>query len=172
MSYEEWSRTVPDVLRSDPLWRREDYRLALYVADLGWEDVRRLARVRSTGAISDQLCRAVGSIGANIADGYRRASGADRARFYGYALGSAREARDWYHKSRHVLGPKVARHRLRVLTSVIRLLTATIPHERGMIRPAAASAPHPVAGGTPTPASQLAGIHATSSAHPTATLHG
>ncbi len=38
----------------------------------------------------------VGSIRANIAEGYSRGTGKDRARFYEYALGSARESRDWY----------------------------------------------------------------------------
>ncbi|MFN8404533.1 MAG: four helix bundle protein [Anaerolineales bacterium] len=36
---------------------------------------------------------AVGSVGANISEGYSRSSGKDRARFYEYALGPARESR-------------------------------------------------------------------------------
>jgi four helix bundle protein len=139
--YTDWEAAVPPMLREDALWRRQDYRLALYAADLGWDDVRRLADERASTAMADQLSRALGSISANIAEGYGRSSGADRARFYEYALGSARESRDWYHKARHesrdwyhkarhVLGPALVRHRLKVLTSITRLLTAALPHER------------------------------------------
>lgn len=131
MSFTDWQSTVPADLTGDALWGRQDYRLALYAADLGWQDVRRLSGVRATSAIANQLGRALGSISANIAEGYGRSSGSDRARYYEYALGSARESRDWYHKSRHVLGASVVRHRLKVLTSVVRLLSCAIPLERG-----------------------------------------
>ena len=166
MSYDEWAETVPSTLRNDPLWRREDYRLGLYIADLGWDDVRRLARLRETGDLSDQLCRALGSIGANIAEGYSRAPGLDRARFYEYALGSAREGRDWYHKARHVLGPRTAKHRLRVLTSIIRLLTHSVPAERVTTVKPRSTEPYDGASGGPeaTPARL---IQATRNTQPT-----
>ncbi|MFQ5594902.1 MAG: hypothetical protein ACE5HA_12225, partial [Anaerolineae bacterium] len=50
---------------------------------------------------------------------------------YEYALGSARESRDWYFKGRHVLGAKVAMHRIRFLTQIIRLLLTMVPPQRG-----------------------------------------
>ena len=130
MRYDDWEATVPIDVRTDALWRRQDYRLALFIADVGWHDVRKLAAVRATSAVADQLCRSLGSNSPNIAEGYGRASGQDRARFYEYALGSARESRDWYHKARRVLGHDVVHRRVRVLTSVIRLLTVAIPCER------------------------------------------
>jgi four helix bundle protein len=130
MRYDDWLATVPQELQADALWRRQDYRLSLFAADLGWHDLRKLAGVRSTTMVADQLGRALGSISPNIAEGYSRASGQDRARYYEYALGSARESRDWYHKARHVLGDDVARRRIRILTSVIRLLTVAVPAER------------------------------------------
>jgi four helix bundle protein len=128
--YTEWEASVPAALRDDLLWRRQDYRLALYAADLGWDDVRRLTAERASSVIADQLARALGSVSANIAEGYSRSSGLDRVRFYEYALGSARESRDWYQKARRTLGPATTRHRLKVLTSVVRLLTHAIPYER------------------------------------------
>jgi hypothetical protein len=51
--------------------------------------------------------------------------------FYQYALGSARESRDWYYKGRHILGPVVVDHRLQLLTEVIRLMLTIIPQQRG-----------------------------------------
>jgi four helix bundle protein len=80
--------------------------------------------------LADQLYRALGSISANLAEGYSRVSGRDRARFYEYALGSARESRDWYYKARHVLGQTVTSHRLALLTQIVRLLLTMIPQQR------------------------------------------
>jgi hypothetical protein len=76
------------------------------------------------------LYRALGSIEANISEGYSRGSGRDRARFYEYALGSARESRGWYYKGRHVLGEAVAAHRLGLVTQIVRLLLAMVPDQR------------------------------------------
>ena len=129
-SYEEWLKTVPDSLTGAPLWRMKVYRLALFVADLGWHDVTKLSKDRRTWKLSDQLYAALGSIGTNIAEGYSRSSGKDRARLYEYALGSARESRNWYYNARHLLGDEVAFHRMRLLTHIIRLLLQIIPEER------------------------------------------
>jgi four helix bundle protein len=143
VKYTEWEASVPAALRDDLLWRRHDYRLALYAADLGWDDVRRLTAERASSAIADQRARSLGSVSANIAEGYSRSSGADRVRFYGYALGSARESRDWYQKARRTLGPATTRHRLKVLTSVVRLLTHSLPFERAATIPKEADAEAP-----------------------------
>ncbi len=85
---------------------------------------------RRTLCLADQLYRALGSIGANLAEGYSRGSAKDRARFYEYALGSARESRDWYFKGRYVLGECVTEHRLKLLTQIVRLLLTMIPQQR------------------------------------------
>ena len=104
MNFHEWLSTVPDVIAGDALWTVEAYRLALFAADLGWFDCTKLMQDRRTLSLSDQLFRAVGSVGANISEGYSRGSGKDRARFYEYSLGSSRESRHWYYEGRHVLG--------------------------------------------------------------------
>ena len=131
MKYEEWEKTVPEEIRGDSLWKMEAYRLGLFVADLGWHDATKLVQDRRTIGLSDQLYRAIGSISANLAEGYSRGTGKDRARFYEYSLGSAREGRDWYYKGRHILGEAVTRHRLDVLTQIIRLLLTMTPEQRG-----------------------------------------
>jgi len=130
-NYEEWAKSVPREITGDPLWRVEAYRLALFGAEVGWRDVTKLIGDQRTRSLSDQLYRALGSISANIAEGYSRGTGKDRARFYEYALGSARESRDWYYKARHVLGNDVAQHRLGLLTQIIRLLLTMVPQQRG-----------------------------------------
>jgi four helix bundle protein len=130
VEYDEWERSVPHDLTADAIWRRQDYRLATYVADVGWVDADQLSRHPATRALADQLYRALTSIGANLAEGYSRSGGADRVRFYEYALGSARESREWYYKARHVLSPNRAAKQCTVLTSIIRLILTAIPVER------------------------------------------
>ena len=106
------------------------YRLALFASELAWRDVSKRAQDKRTVSLSDQLCRSIGSVSANIAEGYSHRSGKNQARFYEYSLGSAREARIWYYQGRHVLSEAVAMHRIRLLTDVIRLLRTIIPAER------------------------------------------
>jgi len=130
MDYQAWEKSVPADIMGDVLWKMRAYRLALFLGDLAWSDVTKLAADPRTLALSDQLYRAVGSIGANIAEGYSRSSGKDRARFLEYSLGSARESRDWYYKGRHVLGDTVVTHRINVITQIIRLLLTYIPDQR------------------------------------------
>lgn len=131
MTYEEWEQGVAEEIKGDSLWRVTAYRLALFASDLGWRDTTRLVKERRMVGLSDQLYRALGSIGANLAEGYSRGTGKDRARFYEYALGSARESRDWYFKARHVLSQEVYQYRLSLLTRIIQLLLTTIPQQRG-----------------------------------------
>ena len=131
MNYQEWELDVPKTITEDALWKMSVYRYALFLGDLSWRDVSKLQKDRRMFRLSDQLYRAVGSIGANIAEGYSRGTGKDRARFYEYSLGSARESRDWYYKARHLLGDEVTEHRFDLLENIIRLLLTMIPKQRG-----------------------------------------
>ena len=131
MNYDTWLATVPRTITADPLWSMKVYRQALFLGDIAWQDVTKLSRDRRTWGLSDQLYRAIGSVGANIAEGYGRGTGKDRARFYEYALGSARESRDWYYKGRHILGDNVTQHRIALLAEIIRMLLVIIPAQRG-----------------------------------------
>jgi four helix bundle protein len=133
LNYEEWEATVPETITADSLWKMQAYRFALFLADIGWQDVTKLMQDRRTIGLADQLYRSLGSIGANLAEGYSRGTGKDRARFYEYALGSARESRDWYYKGRHVLGETAVRHRMDLLAQVIRLLLTMVPQQRQRI---------------------------------------
>jgi four helix bundle protein len=130
MNYEDWEKEVPEEIRADLLWKMKAYRLSLFVGDFGWLDVTKLMQDRRTVALSDQLYRSLGSISANLAEGYSHGTGKNRARYYEYSLGSTRESRDWYYKGRHILGESVAQHRLKFLAQIIRLLLTMIPHQR------------------------------------------
>jgi four helix bundle protein len=130
VTLQEWELEVPDVIRADTVWSVEAYRLGLFLSDLAWQDGRKLLSDRRSRSIADQLCRSVGSISSNIAEGYSRNTGRERSRFYEFALGSARESRDWYFKSRHILPIKVVSHRLAIATSIIRLTLKMTSTER------------------------------------------
>ena len=130
MTFEEWLNSVSSDLKGDTLWKMKVYRLSLFASDLAWFDASKLIKDKRTVDLSTQLYRAVGSISANIAEGYSRRSGKDRARFYEYALGSARESRGWYYQGRHILTMRVAMHRISLLTQIIQLLLHIISPER------------------------------------------
>jgi hypothetical protein len=66
MDYSTWEKSVPEAITTDPLWRVEAYRLALFLADLGWNDVTKLMSDRRTLSLADQLYRAVGGIGSQM----------------------------------------------------------------------------------------------------------
>jgi four helix bundle protein len=130
MNYAEWIETVPPEITNDPIWKLEVYRLALFVDDIGWKDVVALSKNSLMWGVADQLHRSLGSISANLTEGYSRSKGLDRARFFEISLGSARESRDWYYKSRHVLPVEVVKHRMGLVTRVISLLVPMIGHQR------------------------------------------
>ena len=130
MKYAEWQDTVFAEIKNDPIWKLEVYRLALFVGDIGWHDVLTLSKNKLMYSIADQLHRSLGSISANLTEGYSRSKGLDRARFIEISLGSARESRDWYYKSKQVLSPEVIKHRMGLTTHIIAMLTPMIPHQR------------------------------------------
>lgn len=131
MNFEEWQTTVLDTIKADALWKMSVYKYALFVGDLGWHDVTKIHQDNRLYKVANQLYGALGSVSANIAEGYSRGSEKERAHFYEYALGSARESRDWYYKSRYILGEKVFEHRANLLAQVLRLLLTMIPQQRG-----------------------------------------
>jgi len=80
----------------DPLSRMRAYQLARALVADSWRDAERLRHHPVTEKVSGQLYAAVGSIAANLGEGYSRSSGKDRARIFEYALGSVRESMTWY----------------------------------------------------------------------------
>ncbi|VGO22878.1 four helix bundle protein [Pontiella sulfatireligans] len=130
MNDAEWEKGVPDVLKDDALWAVKAYRLSLFLADIVWLDVVKLAKTVGMRSLSDQLYRSAGSICANIEEGYSKQSSKDRARFYEYSLGSARETRGWFYRARHVLGEQPTQHRLGLSTEIIKLLLTMVLDQR------------------------------------------
>jgi len=130
MTYEEWERGVPEVIRADPVWQFYAYRKALFLYDLVWEDSELLMRDRRGQAIAEQLIDSAGSICANIEEGYGRGYGKDRNYFLRVSVGSARETRGWYYRSRHLLSTAVLEHRTTLASEVIALLITELNQQR------------------------------------------
>lgn len=131
MNFTEWVENLPEEIKQDSLWKMEVYRLALFACEVGWYDVTELMKDKRTIGIADQLYRSLGSISANLAEGYSHHTGKSRAQYYQYALGSARESRDWYYKSHQVLKEPVVAHRIALVTQIIKLLLVMVPQQRG-----------------------------------------
>jgi four helix bundle protein len=116
-----WATSISAEETSDPLWNLLAYRVARCLVDHVQGDGVLLARNVDPQRVS-QLIRAIGSIGANVAEGYSRRSGADRSRFYGYALGSTREAMLWYRSVAWSLDENTVALRMAFLMQERRLL--------------------------------------------------
>lgn len=129
MKYQEWLEQIPKEFTNDAVGNLKVYRAALFVSDLCWEDTD-MIRNKRFFSLADQLYRSVGSISANITEGYSRKSMKEKARFYEIALGSARESKDWYFKSRHILDDGKAMNRIKLLTSIVKLLLTMINEKR------------------------------------------
>jgi four helix bundle protein len=134
MTYAQGEVQVPLEIRKDTLWKVEAYRLGLFLSDLAWYDTSAMVRQPRMFGVSDQLLRAAGNISSNISEGYSRNTGKARGTYYEYALGSARESRDWYYKARRALKAKVLSHRIDLCTQIIKLTLRMIATERRINR--------------------------------------
>ncbi len=117
-----WEAGVASDEKADPIWHLHAYRVARCLLDLTQKDSATILVARVDAKLIAQLSRAVASIGANVAEGYSRRSATDRSRFYGYALGSAREATLWYQSMAWCLDGGVLDLRMAFLTQERRLL--------------------------------------------------
>jgi four helix bundle protein len=121
-------------ITDDPLWRLKAYQIAIRLIDAAREDVLIIRRVQLYEPEARQLYRSVGSIAANISEGYSRSGGADRARFFDYALGSVRESLVWYYSVRTEVPSPAFADRAERLVDLRRLLLTSIGIERGRRR--------------------------------------
>jgi len=126
VTYEEWQTQVPAQITAEKVWQFYGYRKALFFYDLCWQDCERLRKHPLGKAVAQQLIRSAGSISANIEEGYGRGYGKDRLRFLRFSIGSARESKGWYYRSRSLLTPEVFDHRLSLASEVIALLATEI----------------------------------------------
>lgn len=129
MKFDTWIDEIPADIKEDAVWNLKVYRIALFMSDLSWIDIKFIIEEKLF-SLSDQLYRSTGSISATICEGYSRRSKKEQARFYEIALGSTREAKDWYFKSRHIIGRETSHHRIKILTKIAKLLLTMINERR------------------------------------------
>jgi four helix bundle protein len=121
-------------ITDDPLWKLKAYQIAIRLIDAAREDIVMIRRMPMYEPEARQLYRSVGSIAANMSEGYSRSGGADRARFFDYALGSVRESLVWYYSVRTELALSAVADRADRLVDLRRLLLTSIGIERSRRR--------------------------------------
>ena len=126
-----WENGVSPSETGDPLWKLHAYRVARSLVDCCSADLSDAAPPIHPQS-ADQLQRAVGSICANIGEGYSRRTPGDRARFYSYALGSIRDSTVWYMSVRRHLQSERLGHRIDVLVQNRRLVLGMINKVSGV----------------------------------------
>ena len=102
------------------------YQLAMELWNEHWTDCELLMKDVRGKEIVKQLTRSVGSISANIEEGYGRGFGKEYPLFLRYSRGSARESKGWYIRSSALLSETVLVKRIEKLDSVIAMETAAI----------------------------------------------
>ena len=128
--FEDWRETVHSTICKDPLWEFQVYQKALFLYDLTWEDCGHLLKDRRGKEVAGQLIRSVGSISANIEEGYGRGYGKDYAYRLRIAIAEARESRGWYWRGRKLLPTEVLDHRMNLLSEIIAMLAPNIKKQR------------------------------------------
>ncbi len=104
------------------VWRRSH---ELFLGVL--KELDSLPRTRAASALTDQIVRSLGSVGANIAEGFNRS----RAKFLNsldIALGEANESENWLYKLRDAgfLAPDRANGHVRNCIEIEKMLAALI----------------------------------------------
>jgi len=95
MDYAEWEETVLPQIKREVSWQFFGYRKAMFLYKLCWQNCEEFRKKALGRAVAEQLIRSVGSISANIEEGYGRGFGKKRAYFLRVAVGSARESKGW-----------------------------------------------------------------------------
>ena len=131
LPFEDWVKTLPDSLRSDPLWKSSYYRLSMYLYDLMWIDTEIINKDFRGREIVHQLVRSAGSVCANMEESYRRGIGtADFVRIMRISLGELGETQGWYFRARHILGNELLEKRIKVIQQAIALTVKAIDQNR------------------------------------------
>ena len=102
------------------------YQMSMTLWDQCWKDCDTLGKDFRGIEIAKQLIRSVGSISANIEEGYGRGFGKEYPRFLRISRGSARESKGWYTKSKFLLNEKDIADRIAVIDQIIAMETKSI----------------------------------------------
>ena len=102
------------------------YQKAMQLMEDFWGDSEILKRDFRGVEIARQMTKSIGSISANMEEGYGRGFGRELVQFYRYSRGSARESKGWYLRAKHLLPAEIVEKRCALLDEIIAILVATI----------------------------------------------
>ena len=102
------------------------YKLSMELWNELWNDTETLMQDFRGKEIARQLIRSVGSISANIEEGYGRGFGKEYPQYLRISRGSARESKGWYRRSDHLLSSENIAARILKLDSIIAMETKSI----------------------------------------------
>lgn len=102
------------------------YKKSNQIWDLTWNDIEIMKNDFRGKEISKQLIRSVGSISANIEEGYGRGSNKEYPYFLKISRGSATESKGWFERSKFLLDGNTINDRVKLLEEIIAILTKTI----------------------------------------------
>jgi four helix bundle protein len=125
-SFEEWQESVHTRIRTGPLWQFQVYPKALFAYDLAWSDCDYLLKDERGKPVARQLIRSVGSISANVEEGFGRGYGKEYSYHLRIAIGEARESQGWYWRGRNLIPSEVIDHRINLLHDIIAMLAPNI----------------------------------------------
>ena len=112
--------------RKDKLDELQFYQDAMALWDDCWEDCDILMKDPRGRELAKQLTNAVGSVCANIEEGYGRGFGKEYPHFLRISRGSARESKGHYLRSKFLLPKSTIEDRVERLESIGARITKTI----------------------------------------------
>ncbi len=110
----------------DKLEQIRFYKLSCALWEEFWDDAEQLQKDFRGREIAKQLTRSVGSISANIEEGYGRGYGKEYPQFLRIARGSARESKGWYRRAAKLLSVSIVEARTQKIDSIVAMLTTSI----------------------------------------------
>jgi four helix bundle protein len=102
------------------------YQLAKELWKKFWEDSEVLLKDIRGREIARQMTKSIGSINANIEEGYGRGSQKEYVYFLKVSRGSARESKGWYERSVKLLSQEIVDKRVEKLDQIIAMETKSI----------------------------------------------
>jgi four helix bundle protein len=123
LPFDKWTKTMPESLRNDPLWKLTYYRFSMYLYDLMWFDTETIMKDFRGQEVVHQLVRLSGSVCASMEEAYRHGIGTPEFfRIMRISLGELGGMEGWYFRARHVLDPEILEKRIKVIQLTIALV--------------------------------------------------